>query len=192
MALNKIEGALVDSMKPGRQCGLHFVRHVDAGGNEIDRIKLLSLRSRFAVVAPVVEVGSIRVSVYDPDGEKAKKKKGKKGGGDDFKNVTVKPELVEILWAYNGRPFGTAKVESKVGLLDLVDGDLPGDPPQRKRKADDDDAADEAAMAAVDLTTVMETEKVDAAPKSKSDGHVKEGSKKKSKKRRDDDLEPGE
>lgn len=99
--------------------------------------------------------------------------------------ITVKPELVEILWAYNGRPFGTAKVESKVGLLDLVDGDLPGDPPQRKRKADDDDddAADEAAMAAVDLTAVMETEDAAAAPKSK----------KKAKKRRgDDDLEPGE
>lgn len=152
--INKLERGLAESMKPKSQCRLQLVRHADAKGQTIDRIALLELRPNGAVVAPVFEIGAIRVSKFEKKGKDGKKKKKKSANPDaDFLNVTVKIELTEILWAFNGRPFGVAKEEAEVDITDLADGTLPGDPPERKRKADTEEVTDDD-LAGVDLTDI--------------------------------------
>ena len=79
--------------KEKRMMKLKLIRHADCAGETMDRVEMLDpwVRTKHAVVSAMVELGAIRVSVFEKKGKATRKpKKGAAGGSDDFKNVSVR------------------------------------------------------------------------------------------------------
>jgi len=142
---------------------LHLIRHADSKGTTMDRVAMLSseIRGRGAVVSAMCEIGAIRVSVFES--KKAKGgKKVKKQAADDFKNVSVDFNLLEVHWAFNGRPFGASKptihtdVTSIMGPAPGADGGSLYVKSSKRKASESDDEALDAAVAGVDVSNLMD------------------------------------